>query len=174
MDKILTISNFISFLRMFSGIPLILCLEKMNDNIEYFNYSIYIILLIIISDILDGYIARKSNTVSSLGKIIDPVADKICLIDTYHMPFLIFFLLLSIRDIVLISYTVYLILYKDYVTQANSWGKFFIFVTMLMIIFYLYNLNLLVANILYILSVCLLIISMVVYIKEHAKKIDSN
>ena len=181
MDKILTISNFISFLRMFSGIPLILCLEKMNDNIEYFNYSIYIILFIIISDILDGYIARKSNTVSSLGKIIDPVADKICLmcvlvylIDTYHMPFLIFFLLLSIRDIVLISYTVYLILYKDYVTQANSWGKFFIFVTMLMIIFYLYNLNLLVANILYILSVCLLIISMVVYIKEHAKKIDSN
>ena len=181
MNKILTISNFITFLRMFSGIPLILFLERMNISNEYFYYSIYIVLFIVISDVLDGYIARKTNTVSSLGKILDPVADKICLmcvlvylIDIYHIPFLVFFILLSIRDVVLISYTVYLILYRNIVTQANNWGKFFIFITILMIVIHLYNLNSFIGTILYITSICLLIISMVVYVKEHSKTIHSN
>ena len=33
-----------------------------------------------ISDILDGYLARRLNQTSNLGKIIDPLADKIIVI----------------------------------------------------------------------------------------------
>ena len=39
--------------------------------------AVLIILVAVTTDALDGYIARKLNQVSELGKIIDPLADKI-------------------------------------------------------------------------------------------------
>lgn len=39
--------------------------------------AVLIILLAVITDALDGYFARKFNEISELGKIIDPLADKI-------------------------------------------------------------------------------------------------
>lgn len=38
-----------------------------------------LMLLAVASDYFDGYFARKKNQISSLGKILDPLADKICL-----------------------------------------------------------------------------------------------
>ena len=174
------ISNLLSILRLFSGIPLVISLHKMEILNIYWWYSIYIIVFIVLSDILDGFLARKFNSVTSFGKIIDPVADKICLmcvliylIEVYHLPFLIFFILLSIRDIVLISMTSYLAIYHDMVSQANTYGKLFIFITMIMIIFYVFNLNDYISKILFIVSNILLIISMLTYIKDHIKNINS-
>ena len=174
------ISNLLSVLRLFSGIPLVVCLHKMEISNTYWWYSIYIIVFIVLSDILDGFLARKFNIVTSLGKIIDPVADKICLmcvllylIEVYHLPFLIFFILLSIRDIILISITSYLAIYHDMVSQSNTYGKLFIFITMIMIIFHIFHLNDYLSKILFIISNALLIISMLVYIKNHIKNIKS-
>jgi len=178
--KNLNLANFLSILRLLSGIPLIIFLNRMSLSSIYVNYTIYIILFIVISDVLDGFLARRFNTVTSFGKVIDPVADKICLmsvliylIDIYHLPFLIFFILLSIRDIVLISMTAYLAIFHDTVTQANNYGKLFIFITMLMIIFHIFDINSYASDILFISSIILLIFSMFVYIKEHLQKITS-
>ena len=42
--------------------------------------SAFVVLVIAISDFLDGYVARKMGEVSSFGAFLDPVADKVCVV----------------------------------------------------------------------------------------------
>src|SRR4051812_16390882 len=63
----LTLSNLISLLRA----PLALFFLIENTTVR-----IAVVLLAMITDGLDGYLARKSNTVSSVGAILDPAMDK--------------------------------------------------------------------------------------------------
>ena len=39
-----------------------------------------LIVLAIVSDAIDGFFARKNNEVTNLGKALDPIADKICIL----------------------------------------------------------------------------------------------
>ena len=43
-------------------------------------YCIAVYVFAFLSDILDGYIARKNNWITSLGKLLDPLADKLMLL----------------------------------------------------------------------------------------------
>ncbi|MEC8141702.1 MAG: CDP-alcohol phosphatidyltransferase family protein [Bacteroidota bacterium] len=73
--KLFTVSNFISFSRIFIVIPVVY-----RHYINGYSVDAIIILLIgygIISDYLDGFVARKTNTISEIGKMIDPISDKI-------------------------------------------------------------------------------------------------
>lgn len=74
--KVFTWSNFISFTRFLVAFPIIY-IHYQNG----LNYNATIILLVIygvVSDYLDGLVARKTNTISELGKMIDPISDKLC------------------------------------------------------------------------------------------------
>ena len=74
----LNFANFLSISRLISSVPLIYCLNGMYIDNDLKIYSILIIVYIFLSDILDGFFARLSNCVTDFGKIIDPVADKVC------------------------------------------------------------------------------------------------
>jgi len=72
-----TISNMVSISRMIVPIPLAL-LGPPDGRPE----TLFTLLVAwaIISDYLDGYLARLLNQRSEFGKIIDPIADKVCAI----------------------------------------------------------------------------------------------
>ena len=72
-NKILTIPNLLSLFRLIL-IPVIIWLYWFRK--DYFPAGV---LLIIsgLTDLADGYIARHFNAVSNVGKILDPIADKL-------------------------------------------------------------------------------------------------
>ena len=78
LDKknIFTIPNILSSFRVILAfVFLIVFYQSGLDNRE--SYLTAIILISALTDFLDGKIARKFNMVSELGKILDPIADKI-------------------------------------------------------------------------------------------------
>lgn len=78
LDKknIFTIPNILSSFRVvLAFVFLIVFYQSGLNNRE--NYLTAIILISALTDFLDGKIARKFNMVSELGKILDPIADKI-------------------------------------------------------------------------------------------------
>lgn len=67
-----TIPNWLSFLRI-AMIP-VFCVLFIK---ELYIPAFIVMIVAAITDLLDGKIARKYNMVSNLGKILDPVADKL-------------------------------------------------------------------------------------------------
>lgn len=99
-DKIITIPNILSFIRLLLVIPLL---------ITFFNeeYLVALIILIVsgITDIIDGIIARTFHMISDVGKWLDAVADKItqiaifgCIASLHEVAFILFILLIILES----------------------------------------------------------------------------
>jgi CDP-diacylglycerol--glycerol-3-phosphate 3-phosphatidyltransferase len=74
--RVFTLSNLISFSRFLVAIPVIYL--HIQNGYQYDTTIIVLILYAGISDYLDGLVARKTNTISEVGKMIDPISDKLC------------------------------------------------------------------------------------------------
>lgn len=72
-NRIVTIPNLLSLFRI-CLIPIIVCLYFVEQC--YFAAGC-VLLLSGATDIVDGFIARKFNMISNLGKVLDPIADKL-------------------------------------------------------------------------------------------------
>ena len=146
-DRILTLANAISISRIFLAIPLVLIFEDISKGYpDKLWWAFGLIITIVLTDFLDGYVARKAEEITNFGKLIDPVADKVCmmvvmiyLIISYKLPFLFFLVTLAIRDIFLIIIGVYLIFSQEEVFQSNRSGKWFMGISALMMTLFLFQ-----------------------------------
>lgn len=181
--KIFTIPNIISFFRLLL-IPLIVYSYIFLDN------NILAIMLIILSgltDIIDGKIARKFNMVSDLGKILDPVADKLtqiaviaCLIFKYKIMLLVVVILI-IKEIALAITGLLTISSAKKVDSAVWHGKFctVIIYTTMFVLLLVPDLPYLLVKTLAFICIAIMVISSSLYLRDryhiikNAKKDES-
>ena len=85
-----TIPNLLCYLRLIL-LPVFVYMYLIAQEPKDYFWPAIIIGISGITDFFDGYIARKYNQITDLGKILDPVADKltqgalvICLTSRYH------------------------------------------------------------------------------------------
>jgi CDP-diacylglycerol--glycerol-3-phosphate 3-phosphatidyltransferase len=71
----MNLPNTITLLRLL--LTAIFCAAASAEGVWGYSIALVAFCLGAISDYLDGYLARKMNLVTSLGKLLDPLADKI-------------------------------------------------------------------------------------------------
>ena len=103
MKNIFTIPNIISMFRLML-IPLFVITYFNKSEQDYYFWSVIIVIVSGLSDVVDGFIARKFNMISAFGKALDPIADKLtqiamllCLVSNFP-PMWIPFVLLVIKE----------------------------------------------------------------------------
>lgn len=126
---LMTIPNAISFIRILLITPFVAFFIAGKYITMDYTPAIIILAISGISDVFDGMIARKFNQESELGKVLDPLADKltliavgICLIfiEPYVLPLMI---IMVVKDILMIIGGT-IIINKGVIPPKSSWyGK---------------------------------------------------
>ncbi len=123
-EQILTIPNAMSLFRLVL-VPFIGILYTRGD--EYF--AITLLALSALTDVFDGVVARKLNMVSDLGKVLDPIADKLthfvlllCLIAKYKSIIWILVLLI-VKELLMLTFGGIVLRRTNNVHSAQWHGK---------------------------------------------------
>ena len=126
MKKIMTVPNVITFVRLFL-VPVFAILFFAFSEMRYLALICFIVACI--SDIADGYIARKYNMVSEIGQVLDPFADKLmyitvvfCLVYTARINFWLFLIYMT-KELVMIIAAAIMFEKDDHTIPAKWYGK---------------------------------------------------
>ena len=177
-DQVLTIPNLLSVIRL-ALIPLIVWLYIGKQE---YSAAVAVILISGATDIIDGFIARKFNMVSDLGKILDPVADKLtqatvilCLTVKYRwMRGLI--VLFVVKEIIMAVLGYMAIQKKDVVNSAKWYGKLntvVLYLVMTCLILFP-SISETVANVLIGICICVMLMSLTLYIRFYLNLFRTN
>lgn len=122
-NKILTIPNILTFIRL-ALIPIFIALFLFGLE----TFALIIFLTASLTDAVDGYIARKFEQISKLGKVLDPLADKalrmsavLVFVISGVLP--LFILIIMVLFDAFLIITSYILYKKNYVVCSNVYGK---------------------------------------------------
>lgn len=176
--EILTIPNMMSFARL-ALVPLILYFYL---GPKLYGLSAILVIVSSLSDIFDGFIARKLNQVTELGKLLDPVADKLtqgvmilCLISRYPLMIAVIILFI-IKESLMIVFGMKNTKKNGEFVSAKWFGKLNTVIvegTILTMLIFV-DIPLAVATVLMVLSIISLILSMSLYLKMFIELIKNG
>lgn len=166
-NKILTIPNILSFFRL-CLIPVFVWLYRVEQS-----YSLAggVLLLSGLTDVMDGRIARKYNSITNFGKALDPIADKLtqamvlfCLVARF--PFMMWPLIVLVLKEVFAGITSLLVIHKTEKVMGADWhGKVSTFLLYAMMIIHVvwFDISPDFSDFLVVVNLVMMIISFVLY-----------
>ena len=123
---VLTIPNLLTLIRLLA-IPVLARLIYVGQPYDLVAFLLF--LGIWLTDMLDGYIARKYNQITEFGKLFDPFVDKLFQLTTAVMMCVVgklplwVPLVIGVKELAMILGSLFLLREKDKVVYARWYGK---------------------------------------------------
>ncbi|MDI6782347.1 MAG: CDP-diacylglycerol--glycerol-3-phosphate 3-phosphatidyltransferase [bacterium] len=181
----MTLANKITILRiLLVPVFVIFITYGYYKSIIIFQYvALGIFIFCILTDAIDGFIARTFNQQTALGMFLDPLADKLLLVSAFvsvglivadKLPLWVIMLVVGREFIISIGWLIiYLFGAKDSVLAPSIFGKMTTFFQMITILLCLVNLPYQYLCWIIFLTVIITIISTIDYIFRGSKKLKS-
>lgn len=170
----MTIPNILTIFRLVLILPIALLLLSGNNFI-----ALILIFVAWITDLLDGFLARKLNQISSLGKTLDPIADKLLifvivlsLVVAEAIP-LYLGIIVIVRDILILVGGLYAWIKYKFLMQSNWIGKLSAFIIGCILVIFLFYHNKYRLTLLHYMTIFTVVMSLLLYSNYYIKTLKS-
>lgn len=126
--EIFSIPNLMGYFRILM-LPVFLFLYDRAETPREYTGSFLLLAVIFLSDALDGFVARKFNMVTKLGKMLDPITDKLVqgtlalAVALQHSFMRVFFVIFAVKELYMGIMGTYLLKVKKTLNGAQWYGK---------------------------------------------------
>lgn len=129
--------NRITIARIVLVVPLVICLLNLNAGWAHWRHlALALVVVMGMSDVLDGYLARRLGEETPLGRFLDPVADKLLIasatvllsvdataVPGFQLPSWVPVIALGKDVLLLIGFALVYATTGEYFVQPRIWGK---------------------------------------------------